>query len=167
MQGLKPIWIRTNLGCHLLRIKRIRPEIPSYTRRPICILHWLLIYSFIYEITILIFHWWIASIMLIVHYHLLIRNSGCLTIETISSLHHLIEYCLVTWLNIRLILLRNRLFILTTWIVPQRKKISLCVNSLIRLWLVSLKLFTSKWWLHVWVILNWLATASICLSWFP
>ena len=167
MQRLKSIWIWTYLGCHLLRIVRIRPEIPSYSWRSFNVLDWLLIYSFINEITILIFHWWIAPIMLIVHYHLLIRHCWGLTIQTISPLHHLVEYCLVAWLNVSLILFRNRLLILTSGIVPQRKKISLCVHSPIWLGLVSLELLTSKRRLHVGVILYWLATAPICLSWFP
>jgi hypothetical protein len=167
MQRLKSIWIRTNLGCHLLWIIRICPKIPSYSRRTFNILDWLLIYCFIYEITILIFHWWIAAIMLIVHYHLLIRNCGCLPVQTISPLHHLIKNCLVSWFNVSLILLRNWLLILAARIVPQRKKISFCVHTPIWLRLIILEYLTSKWRLHDGIILYWLATASICLGWFP
>ena len=167
MQRLKPIWIRADMGCHLLRIIRICPEIPAYPRRTINILNWLLIYSFISKITILIFQWWVIAIMLIVHYHLLIRNCRSLTIKTISPLHHFVENCLLAWLDVGLILLWNWLLIMTTRIVSLRKKISLGVHATIWLRLVSLKSLACKRRLHYWRILYWLSTASICLNWFP
>ena len=172
MQWLEAIRISGHVCSHLLWIIRISSKIFTNTRRSFNILYGLCIdcFSRIGKVIILIFHLWIATIMLRVHYHLLIRDCRCLynrvTIQTVSPLHHLIKYCLFPWLNISLILLRNWLLILTTWIISQWKKICFGIHTLIWLRLVSLELITTcKGRLHVRIILDW--TASICLGWLP